>query len=180
MGAYRPRNVLDLLFPHILEREIELVAHLIAHDAADAYSARRGQRFKACRDIDAITVNIRVVDDDVADVQADAKFDAPLLRDGDVAFGHEALDVDGTAYRIDDTGELDEDAVARGLDDAPPMLRDFRVDYRPPVAFQGSQSAFLVNTHQARIAGDVRGQNRGQPSLNPILAHHRSLKLTSA
>jgi hypothetical protein len=60
------------------------------------------------------------------------------------------------------------------------MLRDFRVDYRPPVAFQGSQSAFLVNTHQARIAGDVRGQNRGQPSLNPILAHHRSLKLTSA
>src|SRR5258705_13975900 len=102
MGAYRPRYVLDLLFPHILEREIQLVAHLIAHEAADAYSARRGQRFKAGRDIDAIAINIRVVDDDVADVQADTKFDAPFLRDRGVAFGHEALDIDSTAYRVDD------------------------------------------------------------------------------
>jgi hypothetical protein len=37
------------------------------------------------------------------------------------------------------------------------MLRDFRVDYRPPMAFQSNQSAFLVNAHQARIAGDIRG-----------------------
>ena len=50
MGAYRSRNVLDLLFSHILEREIEFVTNLIAHDPADAYSARWSQRFKAGRD----------------------------------------------------------------------------------------------------------------------------------
>src|SRR5262252_9209909 len=36
MGGYWPGDVLDLLFAHILERKIELIAHLIAHDAADA------------------------------------------------------------------------------------------------------------------------------------------------
>jgi len=33
------------------EREIELVAHLIAYDAADAYSARRRQHFETGRDV---------------------------------------------------------------------------------------------------------------------------------
>jgi hypothetical protein len=38
MGRHWPGDVLDLLFAHVLERKIELIAHLVAHDAADADS----------------------------------------------------------------------------------------------------------------------------------------------
>ena len=31
VGAHRPGDVLDLLLAHVLERDVELVAHLVAH-----------------------------------------------------------------------------------------------------------------------------------------------------
>src|SRR6516164_9878664 len=36
MDRHRPGDVLDLVFAHVLEGKMQLVAHLIAHDAADA------------------------------------------------------------------------------------------------------------------------------------------------
>jgi hypothetical protein len=114
MGAHRPGDVLDLLLAHVLEREIELVSHLIAHDAAGTDATRLRQGFEAGRDVDPVAIDVGAVDDDVADVQPDAKFDAAFRRYSDVAIGHLALDIDGAAHRVDDTGELDEDAVAGG------------------------------------------------------------------
>ena len=55
---HRPGDVLDLLLAQILEAEIELVAHLVAHDPADADPARLGQRFEPRRDIDAVAVDV--------------------------------------------------------------------------------------------------------------------------
>ena len=86
--------------------------------------------------------------DDIADIQPDAKFDAPLRWNRDVALGHLALDVDGAAYCVDDAGELNEKAVAGRLDDAPAMLRDFWVEDGAAMALQIGESAFLVNAHQ--------------------------------
>ena len=45
VDAHWPRDVLYLLLAHVLESEVELVAHLITHDPADADSARLGQGF---------------------------------------------------------------------------------------------------------------------------------------
>jgi hypothetical protein len=42
--------------PKILEAEIELVAHLVVYDPADADSARLGQGFEAGGDVDAVAV----------------------------------------------------------------------------------------------------------------------------
>ena len=61
MDAHRPCNVLDLLLAHVLEREVELVAHLIAHHPADANPARLGQGFEPRRDIDSVSVDIAPV-----------------------------------------------------------------------------------------------------------------------
>ena len=80
MSAHRPGDVLDLLLAHVLEREIELVAHLIAHDAADADAARLRQGFEAGRDVDPVAIDVLVVADDVAEVQPDTKLDAPIRR----------------------------------------------------------------------------------------------------
>ena len=57
-------------------------------------------------------------------IDADAEFDAPVGRHVGVALRHSALHLDGAAHRIDDAGELDQDAVAGGLDDAAAVLGD--------------------------------------------------------
>jgi hypothetical protein len=60
-----------------------------------------------------------LVDDDVAEIDADAELDAALFRDAAIAQRQLALQLDRAAHRIDDARELDQEAVAGGLDDAP-------------------------------------------------------------
>jgi hypothetical protein len=48
-------------------------------------------------------------------------------RDRGVAGDHLALQFDRAAHRVDDAGELDEEAVAGGLDDAAAVLGDLRL-----------------------------------------------------
>ena len=84
--------------------------------------------FEPRRDIDAVAEDVAVLDDDVAEIDADAELDALLRGDTGIALGHPALHRDGAAHRIDDAGEFDQQAVAGGLDDAAAVLGDVRVD----------------------------------------------------
>ena len=61
-------------------------------------------------------------------IDADAKPDAPVFVDVGVAVLHPLLHHDGAAHGVDDRGELDQHAVAGGLDDAALVLGDQRVD----------------------------------------------------
>src|SRR5262249_37671354 len=176
MGRDWPGYVLDLLVAHVLERKIELIAHLIAHDAADADPAWLRQSLQTRSDIDAVAVNILVVDDDVTDVETDAKLDTLFRRDLGVALGDLPLDVDRAAYRIDDARKLDEDAVARGLDDAPAVLRDFWIDDRASVALECGQRAFLIHAHQPRIACNIPGENGREAAFDSFSAQGALLK----
>ena len=91
--------------------------------AGDADAARLGQRLQPRGDVDAVAVDVVALDDDVAEIDADAEDDAlgppaaPALRRG-----HRLLDRDGALDGVDDAGELDQHAVAHQLDDAAAML----------------------------------------------------------
>src|SRR5215469_18865040 len=91
VDAHRSRYVFDLLFAEILKAEIEYVAHLVAHDAADADAAGLGQCFQPRGDIDAVAINVLFVDDDVAKIDADAELDMPLFGEILIAQCHLAL-----------------------------------------------------------------------------------------
>jgi hypothetical protein len=106
VDAHGPRDVLDLLLAHILKREGELVAHLVADNAANTNSARFGQGFEACRDIDPVAKDVAPVLDDVAQIDPHAQFDAAIPRHIGVSLGHRALHFDRTTHRVDDAGEL--------------------------------------------------------------------------
>jgi hypothetical protein len=128
INTHRPRDVLERLFASILEGDVQLVSNLVANDLADTDSARLGDAFKPGRDVHAIAVNVAALDDDVTEVDADAKFEAGYLRLVRIALCHGALHFDRAAHGVHDAGELEENAVARGLDQAASVLRDLRVD----------------------------------------------------
>jgi len=85
VGSHRPGDVFDFPFAHVFEEEIKLVADLVANNSANAYAAGLRQGFEAGGYVYAITVNVLIVDDDVADVQADAKLDLPVSRNRRIA-----------------------------------------------------------------------------------------------
>ena len=57
-----------------------LPRHLAERVVGDADGARLGDAFEAGGDVHAIAEDVVVFDDDVADMHADAEFDALVLR----------------------------------------------------------------------------------------------------
>src|ERR1700682_4258660 len=144
----RPGNILDLLLALVVEGEVELVAHLIEDHPADADAAWLGKRFQPGGDIDAVAIDVVVVADDVADIDADAKLNALVGPNVGIALGHAALHLDRAAHRIDDAGEFHQYAVAGGFDNAAAVLLDLEVDEVAPDCLQRRQSALLIGAHQ--------------------------------
>ncbi|MFO1055932.1 MAG: hypothetical protein U1E53_03080 [Dongiaceae bacterium] len=71
-----------------------------------------GQRFQPRGELTPSLEDVVAVDDDVADIDADAELDAAVGRHVDGAFRHADLDLGGAAHRVDDAGELHQHAVA--------------------------------------------------------------------
>jgi hypothetical protein len=94
---------------------------------AEADPARLAQGFESSRDVDPVAEDVAVLDDDVTDIDAHAEFDAAPRRHRGVAGDHLALHLDRAPHRVDDTGELDEETVAGGFDDAAAMLGDLGI-----------------------------------------------------
>jgi hypothetical protein len=124
-----------------------------------AKASRRG-------DIDAVAVNVLLVDDDVAEIDADAELDAALLGDAVIAQRDLVLDFDGTTHRIDDAGEFDQQPVAGGLDDAAAVLGDLGIRQLAPQRRQSRERTFLVVAHQTRVAGDIGCEDRREPAFD--------------
>ena len=169
--AQRPGDVLDGLLAAIVEGDVELALDLLVDVRRDADAAGIGQFLKARRDVDAVAVDVVALDDHVAQVDADAERDAPILGYLGVALGHAALDGDRAIDRVDDARELDQRAVAHQLDDAPAVVRDLGVDEFGAVGLQHVERAGLVVAHQARIADDIRAQDSGKPAFDALPRH---------
>ena len=84
-----------------------------------------------------------------------------------------ALHRDRAAHRIDDAGKLDQQAVAGGLDDAAPVFRDLGMEKRGAVLLEVAQRRLFVDAHQAAVADDVTGENRGKSAFGPLVRHGR-------
>jgi hypothetical protein len=67
-------------------------------------------------------------------------------------------------------GKFDQDAVTRGLDDAPLVLGDLRVDQIAAQRPEARKRAGLVPFHQTAVSGDIGCQNGREPALDPLCA----------
>ena len=163
---HRARDVLDLLLTEIVETVGQLVLDLDADRRRDADTARLGERLEPCGDVDPVAVNVVVLDDDVAEVDADPERDAPVLRHTRVALGQALLHLDRALHRLDHARELDQRAIAHQLDDAAVVLGDLRFDEFLAMRLERCERARLVGRHEPRVADHVRSQNRCQPALH--------------
>jgi hypothetical protein len=93
--------------------------------------------------------------------------------DTSVLFRHAMLDFGRAADGIDRTGEFDQHAVAGGLDDAPAMFGDGRIDDRFADGLEPDQRTFLAGPHQAAITYNIRRQHGSKPPLHPLVAQDR-------
>ena len=154
-------DVLELGRAEIGDREIEPPLDLPIGVLGQTDRAGLGDAFQSRGDIDAVAHQVAVaLLDDVAEMNADAELDAALGRQAGVALDQALLHFDGAAHGVDHAAELDENAVAGALDDAPMVRVDGGIDQiaaQPPEPRQG---AILVRAGEPAVADHIRDQNR--------------------
>ena len=141
---------------------------MVVGGAGDGHAAGLGQRLHAVGDVDAVAVDVVALDDHVAEIDADAELN-PLLgwRRG-VALGLLLLDVDRAAQAHPPRWELDQQAVAHGLDQPATMGGDLRLEDLLQIGLEAGACSLLVGLAQPAIADDIGDQDSGEPALHPI------------
>ena len=152
---------------------------VIERRAGDADTAWLRHRLQTRGDVHPVAIDVVSLDNDVAEIDADAKPDLLCFGRALIAVGHPALDRGGALDGIDDAGELDERAVAHELDDAAMELLDRGVDQFPAATLQSRKRADLILAHEAAVANHVGSKYCGKPSLHtvPCAFHGRSKRL---
>src|SRR6476660_8910939 len=111
-------DILELLLAPVDECRVNPAAQVPIGVLRNANPTRLRDAFETHRNIDPVTKDIVLFDNNITDVNADAKFDPLVLRHVDILFGHAALNFVGKSHAVDHAGELSNSAVPGILDDA--------------------------------------------------------------
>jgi uncharacterized membrane protein YeaQ/YmgE (transglycosylase-associated protein family) len=123
-------------------------------------------------DIDAVARQTAVgLFDHIAQMNADAKFDATVLRHAQVALDHSALDFNRAADRVDHAAEFDEAPIAGAFDHAPVVRVDGRINQIAAQPPEARQRAILVGPGQTAVSDHVGNQNRRYLALAMFRCH---------
>jgi hypothetical protein len=121
---------------------------MVAHRARNADPTRLRQRLEPCRDVDAVAVNVAVLRDHVAEVDADPEVHSLVRRHLYIAPGHTLLYLDGAAHSLDHAGKFNKHSVARRPHDPATVLGDLWVNQFTAQRFETRVRRFLVHAHQ--------------------------------
>src|SRR5262249_22486848 len=116
IGTYRTGHVLKRLLTQIDEPEFELVPDLIVGGRRDADAAGFCNAFEPSGDVDAVAENIVTIDDDISDIDPDAKGNG--LRCANAALRHLLLYRHRAGNCVYCARKFHQHAIAGGLDDA--------------------------------------------------------------
>ena len=171
-GADRvdPNRALDVLqaaFTQGVEAVRQLAPDLVVDLAGDADGARLGQGLQAGGEVDTLAVDVAVLDDDIAEADADSEPNAFRLGSLTRVLGDICLDLDRAAYRLDDAGEFAKQPVAHELDQTASVLGQKGLDHLLATRLEPLQGAGLVVLHERGVADHVRRQDRRQAALSP-------------
>ena len=133
---------------------------MVVGGARDEHAARLAKLLQPRRNVDAVAEEVVAFDHHVAQIDANAEDDTARLRHIALPLGNRLLHRYRSGHRIDDRGKLDDRTIAHQLDDTAFVLSDNRIDGYFPQRLDGGKRRCFISLDQARIADDVRGQNR--------------------
>src|SRR5262249_20118282 len=165
----RPRDVLELLLPCVLEEDVEFSLDVFQPSARHANATGLSKTFQTCRHVNAVPEDVATVDDYVANIDADAKFNPLFVRHIRVTLGHIALDIERATHRVNNAGELGQQAVASVLDNPPAVLSDLGINEGAQVILELGVRSLFVLPGQTAVASHICGQDGGQFTLDPVL-----------
>ncbi len=162
----RTGDVLHLMVAGVLKRDLDLSPDLLVDRLGNTESTLAGQTLQAGRHIDSVTKEVVVIDDDVAQVDADPKAHLSISRNLGVVTLDLMLDVDRASNRFDRARELGHDAVAGPAKDPPVVIAHEFLD-DGPIRAEPPDRVLLVDLHQPAVTDHIGRQNRGELALNP-------------
>src|SRR4029453_8501836 len=113
------------------------------HAARYANPSRRRDLLQTSSDVDAVAEDVVALDDDVPEVDTYAEGNAPVVSYIINAASQGCLHLDRASHRIYHAGELQQQPVAGGLDDAPAVHGDGWVHHFLPQGLQRCPRAAL-------------------------------------
>jgi len=96
--------------------------------------------------------------DHIAEMDADAQFNAPLGWKTGIALDHAVLHLDGAANGVDDASKLNENAITCAFDNTSVMQRDGRVEQIAAERTQPRKHSLLDGSGEFAVSGYVRSR----------------------
>ena len=154
-------DVFELRGTKVGDSEIEPPPDLPIGVLRETDRARLANAFQSRGDIDVVAHESGVaLLNDVAQVNADTKFDAALGRYARIALDHAVLNLERAAHCVDHAAELDEAAIASSVDDTPAVHGDRGIDQIAAQPPQPRQRTILVHAGEPAVAHHVRDKDR--------------------
>src|SRR5471030_685685 len=163
----RPAHVLELVLAAVDEGVVYLELGHVAHRARHRDAARLGGGLDAGGEIDAVTEDVLVflVNDDFAQMHADAELHALRLVERLIEDRHPFLDIDRSGDGGDRRAELRQHRIARGPDQPATAGIDRRTPDLDLRGLEVTEGARLPALHHAGEAREVGVQDGGEATL---------------
>jgi hypothetical protein len=159
IDPHRPYNVLELLLPCVLERDLKLTVGVLLHPAGDTDPSGFSKPLQPSSHVHAITEDVSPVDDDVPHVDAHAELYPPFLWHVGIALGHAPLDINSAAHRIHHAAELSQQSIPGVLDNSATAFSDFGIDERAQVILELGVCPLFVKAGQPAVSGHIDRQD---------------------
>src|SRR5262249_16941864 len=148
--AYRLRDVLHDVLAELLIPDRQLVFHLVIRGARQTDATALGQPLDAGRDVDPIPIEPIALYNHIPQVDANTEHHLAGHWQLRVPRFEVVLDRHGTLHRIDDTGELREQVIPRGVHHSAPMRLDVG-GHHVAVGGESADSGHLIVAHAEAI-----------------------------
>ncbi len=140
---------------------------MVSNSTRDANPARLRKSLQAGRDIYGVAEEIVALHDDVANMDADPEPHLLIDRSIRIRLRDRVLHLNSTLHGINGAGEIGKNAVACRGEDPTAMRGDQPID-DDPVSRERAERADLIEPHQAAVALDIRGEDRGELPLDRV------------
>ena len=134
---------------------IQLPFDLVERSPRNQNAPRIGQSFQPGCEIHTIAIDILAIDDEVAEIDANAEIKTFFTRQLCIVFLERELNIDRASDGIHNARELNQGSIAHKFDQPAIMSSDSWVDVVGPHGLQPIKGIRLIILHKAAIADDI-------------------------